>query len=75
MKEKAIDRLIELHDTLDTQTKKFAELRNELIKKKSFALAHDLYKIEEHVHAIQSSTCRLLKELTIEKSEIQWIRK
>ena len=67
MNEKATDRLIELHDTLDTQSKKFAELRNELMKEKSFALANDLYKIENYIHSIQATTCKLLKDLTTEK--------
>ncbi len=67
MNEKATDRLIELHDTLDTQAKKFAELRNELMKEKSFTLANDLYKIENYIHSIQAKTCNLLKDLTTEK--------
>lgn len=64
MKETAIDRLIELHDTLDKQSKKFVELRNELMSKKDFALVNDLYKIEISVYSIQASTCELLNELT-----------
>jgi hypothetical protein len=66
MKERATDRLIELHHTLDIQAKKFAELRNELVKEKSFALANDLYKVEEYVYSIMRTSLKLLKDLTNE---------
>ena len=74
MKEKVKTQLVNFHSSIDEQTRQLTDLRNELMKDKTYDVAKDIFEIESYLHGLQAMTCNLLLNLEVEKHTL-WTTK
>jgi hypothetical protein len=67
MKEKTNKYLTELYASFETETEKLTVFRNELMKDRSYEIAHEIFRIECRIRALQLLTTELLKDIELDK--------